>query len=191
MAQSINLIPQEEKVEQQKSKVVRLSTVVSILVLVLVGIVAGYYYYSTTTKKNTIKALDRDITGLRGEIENQSEIEIVARNLSTKYSTLRTIFDQRYYYSLLLEELERRVPASIEVDAITIGRDNTFTVTGSGSDYLAISDFVKSLEEESIDPAFVNDIFTGITLNSVNLDKSSGTARYFIVVDYDGSSLTK
>lgn len=191
MAQSINLIPQEEKVEQQKSKVVRLSTLVSILILVLVGIVAGYYYYATTTQKNNLKALDRDIAGLRSEIENLSEIEIVARNLSTKYNTLKGIFEDRFYYSLLLEELDRRVPSSIDVDALTIGRDNSFTVTGAGSDYLAISDFVKSLEEQSIDPAFVNDIFTGITLNSVNLDKSSGDARYFILVDYDGSKLTK
>ena len=191
MAQSINLIPQEEQQEQQKTKVVRVSTIFSIIVLIVVGLVSGYFYYSISVQKTTLKGLERDITGLRSNIKDLSEIEIVARNLDAKYKALVSIYSAKPYYSVLLEEFARRVPQSVTVTTLSIEQENTITISGTGTDYLAISDFVKSLKENKFDDASVNGIFSDVALNSVNLDKASGKAQYFIVIGYDGGKLKK
>lgn len=191
MATSINLIPQQEQQEQQKSRVVKLSTIVSIAILVVVGLIAGYYYYAISVQKSAIKVYDNEITTLRSNIENLSELEIVARNLDTKYKTLRTLFSERSNYSILLTEFNNRIPENVEVDSLSMDLDNKFTITGSGSDYLAISAFVNSLKEEKLTPDTLNGLFTGVSLNSVNLDRSTGNANYFVVVDYDRSQIIK
>ena len=52
MQESINLIPQEERVEQTKTKVVKLSTILSVIFLLFIGGVGGYLYYKVQTVKN-------------------------------------------------------------------------------------------------------------------------------------------
>ncbi len=193
MAQSINLIPQREKVEQQKTQIVKVSTVFSVLILVIVGLIAGYFFYQTSRIKKQTASLNEAINVTRGEIVNLSQIEISARNLGKKYQTLTSIFEGRVYYSLLAEELLRRTPPSVKIENLTIGYQQEITVSGTGTDYLAISQFVNRLTEKlaSQDVSHKDNIFTDVTLNTVNLEAQTGRVRYFIVVKFDKELLKK
>src|SRR4030066_1015946 len=115
--ESVNLIPSEERDEQTKTKVVKFSTTLTIILLIIVCGVGGFYFYQNYKIKKEISSLDTNITKLRTEINNLSNIEINARNLYKKSSTLKGIFDNRLLYSKILINLQERPPANVLIES--------------------------------------------------------------------------
>lgn len=193
MSQSINLVPQTEQVEQQQVKLVKLSTVVSILVLLAVGGVTYFYYNKTQNLKSDIAAKDQSIEASRAQIKNMSAIEITARNLATRSAALNEVFANRPYYSLLLQEFKKRLPPSIFISNFTLSGENKFTISGDADNYIAIASFIRDLTNPKFEGAErgLETLFTDVTLNSVNLETRNNRASYFINVTYDMSKLTK
>ncbi len=191
MAQSINLVPQTEKAAQTKTQLIKLSTVISVVILVIVGGIAGYFYYQKATLQNNSAQYQAQIEESRAKIQQLSQIEVSARNLDTKYTTLKAIFDSRFYYSRLLNELNRRTPSSIVIENFSIAPDSRVTLSGVGVDYLSISQFVERLNAllEEEDATHIDGLFTDVTLNSVSLDPQNGSVRYFIIVSVDTTKL--
>ncbi len=194
MSQSINLIPQEEKKEQRKERIVKMSSVFSILLLVIVVCVSGYYWYRKSEINKAIAQQNVNIEKSRTDISNLLEIELVARELDAKYVVLDNFFDARYKYSILLDELQKRVPSdTVKVDNFTLVGDDrsAISLSGTGLDYISIARFIDTLSDQNfpgVHPGFEK-LFTNVTLNSVNLDNQDLSVTYFIVVDYDPSLL--
>ena len=94
---------------------------------------------------------------------------------------------------MLLTEFKKRIPSTILIDSFTLGRDNTVSVSGTGSDYISIARFLRDLP----DPAFpgagqgLESVFTEVSLNSVNLDAQDDNADFFIVITFDENLLMK
>src|SRR3989344_2500516 len=122
MPESINLVPSHEKSQQQKEKLVKVGTVVAVILLFISIIVAGFYLYKINKLKETSKTLDSDIEVLRSDIKELADIEISGRNLYTKFLTLKLVFENRLYYSFLLEELQKRVPSDVFIESLTASR---------------------------------------------------------------------
>lgn len=194
MSQSINLIPQEEKKEQRKERIVKMSSVLSILLLVIVVCVSGYYWYRKSQITKAIAVQDENIDKSRTDITSLSEIEVVARELDAKYVVLDSFFDASYKYSILLDELQKRVPSdTVQIDNFTLVGDDrsAISLSGTGLDYISIARFIDTLSDQNypgVRPGFEH-LFTNVTLNSVNLDNQDLSVTYFIVVDYDPSLL--
>jgi len=200
MSQSINLIPQEEQQAQQKTQIVRMSTIFSIILLILVGGIAGYYFYLSNSMSSRLAAETATTEALRGEIKKLASIEIVARNLDKKYTTLRDIFNTREKYSLVLKDLKVRTPQSITVTDLSLAKDQTLAVSGDGTDYLAVSAFAsyltgenvaQSTEAEKYPELEKNKIFKAVSLNSVSLDAQKKNVNFFLVLSYIKEALTK
>ena len=187
----LNLIPQEEKQEQKKQKMVKSSTMLSIVLFFIVAGIAGFMFYQDASIKKEISGHEVNITNLRNDIQTLSEIEIVARNLGQRYETLKEILETRKYYSLLMKEFQKRVPPTVELDTFGTGRGSTINVSGQGADYISIAKFVNDLADddfEGAEPGFEG-LFTDVALNSVNLDVQTNKARFFIVVTVNESLL--
>ncbi|HLC93668.1 MAG TPA: PilN domain-containing protein [Patescibacteria group bacterium] len=184
MSQSINLIPQEEKQEQTKTQLVKMSTLFAIFFLVIVGLVSFYYFYQVSSVKTRIKEHESNIERLRGEIANLSSIEITARNLDTRYQALTSIYISRVYYSLLLEEVLKHVPEVITIVDFTINTGNKITLTGESDNYIAISEFVTNLSKD-------DKIFKNVTLNSVSLESRANSISFFVSVEFIPEALKK
>jgi Tfp pilus assembly protein PilN len=200
MSQSINLIPQEEQQAQQKTQIVRMSTIFSIFLLILVGGIAGYYFYLSNSMSSRLAAETANTEALRGEIKRLASIEIVARNLDKKYTTLKDIFNTREKYSLVLKDLKVRTPQSITVTDLSLAKDQTLAVSGDGTDYLAVSAFAsyltgenvaQSTEAEKYPELEKNKIFKAVSLNSVSLDAQKKNVNFFLVLSYIKEALTK
>src|SRR3989338_5153115 len=191
MPESINLVPTHEKSQQQKEKLVKAGTIVSIILLVLTIGIAGYYFYSISRIKETSKTLDSDIEVLRSDIKKLADIEISGRNLYTKFLTLKLVFGNRLYYSFLLEELQKRVPSDVFIESLTASRLGELSISGSASNYLSIAKFINTLTDQKFSLAGkgLEKLFTDVKLNSVNLDVQTDSAKFFIVVSYDGKVL--
>ena len=99
---NINLIPQSEKQEQVKQKAVKTSTVLAIVLFLIVGAIGGYMFYQSTTINKQIASHEDNISNLRGDIQRLEAIEISARNLGQRYSTLKELLSSRNYYSILM-----------------------------------------------------------------------------------------
>jgi len=193
MAQSINLIPQEERTAQVKVQFVRLSTVIAILLLVVVGSISGYFYYKVNGLRADVKTSLDNITKLRSDIQSLADIEVIARNLDKRYTALRSILDERPYYSVLLSELQKRVPSSVNVDDLNLRQSGTMGLAGLGDNYISISEFLSNLTDpsESLATEGLDELFTKVSLKSVNLDNKTSGANYAITVDFDQGVLAK
>lgn len=192
MYQDINLIPQTEVQEQTKVKLVKVSTIVSIGLLVLVSLVSAYFFYSTNKVKNDLKALDSQIDSLKSNINSQSDIEVTTRNLDKKFSTLNTIMKDRPNYSVLMKELRAREPDTVLITTLDV-RGTQMTIAGYGVDYVSISSFITNLLNQNYDkgdPALKN-MFKSVILNSVSLESKDNRVVFSILVDFDNNLIKK
>lgn len=190
MGQSINLVPREIKTEQVKVRVVKASSVVTVLMLIIVGGISGYFYYNNLMAKSKIKENEAQIASLRKDIQEMEDIEVVARNLDKKYSSIKDVLDNRLYYSMLMEEVKSRIPEGVILTEFILNRDGTISLDGYGQTYLSISEFFGNLgvpsSEEGVEP-----LFGDVTLNSVSFDNRDGTAKYSITTKFNGELLKK
>lgn len=192
MAQSINLIPQEELREQVQVQVVKASTIVMIVLLVVVAGISGYLFYTTTKLEEEIAAHEQASEGLRTQIQSLADIEIVTRNLDKKYRALSSIFSEKVYYSILADELRKRAPGYVTIADFSM-RGAELSLSGEGSNYIAISEFLSNLTEptEAIVTPGLEELFFNVTLNSVTLDSRSSNVKYFITAEFDLGMLAK
>jgi Tfp pilus assembly protein PilN len=175
--ETINLIPKEERVQQTKTKVVKFSTILSIIILVIVGGVGGYFYYIAYNLKSEVNAAETNVTNLRSQINELAEIEIEARNLYSKSTVLDSIFDSRVYYSRMLEEIEASTPDSVTVTSFGLTKEKTVTLSGQCQTYNDIQDLSNRLLEKPL--------FTEVTLNSAGTEGGGDNVKFFIVVNYN------
>lgn len=184
MAKNINLVPEEVKKEQSKKKLVKKTTLFAILITVLIGLGAGYLVARTYMIKNKIEESTTRIESLRNDIKGMQEIEVKARKLDKQYTTIKSVLATRTQYSKLLNELKVRLPSSAEIETFTTGKEGTINISGKGSDYLAVAEFVSNLSNNEYENATsgLEKLFVNVSLNSVNLDTQSNKARFFIVV---------
>jgi Tfp pilus assembly protein PilN len=191
--QSINLIPQQEVQEQTKEKAVKVSTWFSILMLVVVGGIAGYYVFRTQSIKSQLNNVNDEITSLRQDITGMSEVEIYARNLDKKYNTLKEMFATRPMYSLLSKELEDRLPEGVKIEALTLQKGAKLNITGNADNYIAIAAFTNNLVNNDYDKgnSTLKALFKTVVLNSVSLEKARNVVSYSINVELDSNLLQK
>lgn len=190
MLSDVNLIPQEEVVEQKKTAAVKSSSVISILFLILaLGI--GVYFYVTTSKINAdIKRTDGEIENFRSKIKSMSDVEVAARNLDKKYNSLKLLFDSRSRYSLLLKEVQSRKPDDVLIQNLDT-KVGEISISGTSGNYVSVKNFMDNLLNKEFEggDSRLKDLFVEVALNSVNLDKSSNTVKFFIVVSYQDGRL--
>jgi Tfp pilus assembly protein PilN len=184
MSQSINLIPQEEIHEQNKTQAVKFSTVFSIVLLIVVGGISAMYFYRVVAMRLQIRSYDDKITKLRSDITGLSEIEITARNLDTRYNSLVAIYSAKLYYSDLLAEFKSRIPETIKITTFTMMPDYQISVSASGKDYLSISKFITDLTTD-------NELFTNVILRNVSMEGRSENISFFILITYNPTVLQR
>jgi Tfp pilus assembly protein PilN len=190
MVQSINLIPQEEVKEQSKEKAVRVSTILSILILVVVCAVSAYFLFVKMALNAQINSVNAELGTLRSQINSQASLEVLVRNLDKRYSTLNSILKDRVYYSALLEELAARSPAGIEVTNFDF-HDKVLNLSGTASNYQIFADFMTNLLDKNYptgNPA-LKGLFTNVQLSGLSLLGSSNSVSYSIQVTFDDSLL--
>jgi Tfp pilus assembly protein PilN len=182
--QSINLIPQQEVQEQTKSKLVKFSTVFSIILLIVVAGASFYFFYNSKQLENRIENLDKEILNIQREIESLSDIEVIARNLDKKFNVLKELFDSRVYYSKLLSEIDLRRPEGLRVQTFAVRADDELNISGNGNNYIVISDYTKNLLQEQFGESEISRPFESVSLQSVSLDNKDNSANFSIVVKF-------
>ena len=190
MLSDINLIPQTEVVEQRKSKVLASSSIFSIFLLLVVLGVSAYFFTNLSKVNSEIKKTDYEIESLRSKIKSMSEVEIAVRNLDKKYSALKGLFSGRSKYSLLLKELEARKPSDVTVQNADV-KPGQISISGTSGSYISLKNYMDNLLDKDFlegDPK-LKDLFITLSLNSVSLDKSNNSVKFFIVLTYQDGRL--
>lgn len=190
MSQSINLIPQAEVKEQKKEKIVKLSSVVSVLLLIIVAGVSAYYWYLVSQLEGELAEIDSRIAASRKDIDSLKDIEITARTLDAKYQIVDEIFLTRRKYSVLLDELNKRIPqGDVNINSFSISGANNdqINLSGKGNDYLAIARFIDTLSNQNYSEAAsgLEALFSDVSLSSVTLDGQDLDVTYAISVRFN------
>lgn len=187
MPDVINLLPQEERQEQVKEQLVEVSTIVSVLLLIFVGVISAYFFYQVLQINKQIEAVNASISQSRSNIATLSSMEIVARNLDARFKGLSLFFDEKVSHSVLFAELLKRLPQSVVIESLSTGSSNTLNISGVSTDYLSIAKFINNLKDVKYASAGqgLGALFSDALLNTVNLDDNSKRAKFFIVVTYN------
>jgi len=100
------------------------------------------------------------------------------------------LFTGRSKYSLLLKELEARKPSDVSIQNSDI-RPGQISISGTSGSYISLKSFMDNLlNKEFLDGnAELKDLFTTLSLNSVSLDKSNNSVKFFIVLTYQDGRL--
>lgn len=196
MAQSINLIPKEEQVEQQKQKVVKLSSVVAVFMLLIAISISGYFYNIQSKLHTQLKSHKAQIEDLRTQISAAKDIEVSARTLDARYKMLKGVYDSRILYSDLLVEIRKRIPVGVNLESFSLstGVDNKLnmvSLSGNANDYNAVARFIETLSDKNFRDANekYKGLLTDVSLNSVTLDAAGSQVKFFLVVTYDPALL--
>jgi Tfp pilus assembly protein PilN len=180
MILDINLLTKEERQEQIKNKVVKTSSVLAVIFLIIVGFASAYFFAQIQSLKSKIKQEDQTIETMRSQIEKMAPVEITARNLYQKYTIIKGIFSGRVYTSYLLRHFESKIPGGVTVDTFTPEKETDISITGNAPNYIAVSDFLKNLiAKEDVQ------VFTSARLSSVTLNSADRTVKFAIVISYD------
>lgn len=183
---SINLLTQEEKSQQFKSKAVKFSSVFSVFLVIVVSLVSGFYFFKATSLRTQIKNKEEEIQAARGDITSMESVEILARTLYKKYLVLKDIFENRVFYSDLLSDFNSRIPEGVTVESFAFDRDNTIVIRGTAENWLLVSDFLANFNESGSDSRTeATPLFTKAYLGSAKLDTGSSKTEYNIVIVYD------
>jgi Tfp pilus assembly protein PilN len=190
MVASINLIPEEEIVQQRKTKAVKFSTILAIILLVITGGASYHYFNETSNLKNEKAQLEGAIASLQNDVTSLSSVEVDARNLSKKYSALVDIIGGRPHYSLLLQEIRDRTPSGVELSGFTV-RGGKIELLGTAESYFDVASYITNLSTSEFVGGNKNlkEVFTTVNLQSVNLLESSKEVSFGISVAYDESLL--
>lgn len=191
MAQSINLIPQQELEKQTETKLLNVSTIVSFVALGIVVILSIYYLITVGGMKRQITTLDASITSLRGNIRSLSPIEIVARNVDKKYKVLNSIFKNRTYYSKLMEEINARKPNGVTLVDLNLREKDKLNISGKADTYILVADFTNTLLDKSFTGGNtqLKDLFGEVTLNAVNLENRGGGVNFSLTIVFNPQKL--
>ena len=184
MRYDINLLTKEEKVEQIQEKAVKVSSVLAVILLLVVSGFSAKYYFEASDLKKLILSEDQKIIASRSEISSMKSTEVLARNLSKKQEVLGEILDNRPYYSELLSQFYERIPSGVGVRSFSFTDKASITLSGTASNYLLVSDFLKNLNDSEDE-----NIFRSATLNSVKLNSGSSTVDYSLIVNFDMEKL--
>lgn len=188
--ENINLIPQEEVQFQVKTKAVKGSTVLFILLTLAALGISGYLYREFSSVSTQLEDVNTQIENQRTKIKSLSSTEIVLRNLDKKYNSIIKTITDRLHYSRLLSELKARQPEGIRTESMDV-KDGMINYTGDADNYILIANFINTLLNKEFpagDPE-LKDLFTEVKLNSVTLDQNKSTVRFFIVINYDSSKV--
>lgn len=183
---NLNLLTQEEKTEQLKVRVVKMSTIITLVLLVLTVIVSGYFYLKATNLKNQLQTAEQRVSSARSNIESMKSVEIYARNLYKKYLVLVDILEEKVYYSEFLSAYNSRIPSGVTTDNFSFSKGDEIGLRGAASNYLLVSDLLANLNDDSIDK-----IFEDAYLRSAKLNPGSSTVDFDVVASYDSGVLKR
>jgi Tfp pilus assembly protein PilN len=175
MDNNINLLTREEKVEQFKGKAVKTSSILSVILLIIVGGLSAYFYIKVSTLKGNIKAEEQKIEEHRAKINSMESIEVIARNLYQKYTIL----------SEFLHSFNAKVPEGLEITLFRLAGQNELSVLGTADNYLLVSDFLANINNAGEDS-----VFESAYLESVKLNPHDSTVDYAVTIFYDPEGLT-
>lgn len=187
---NINLIPQTEVKEQNKTKAVKSSTVISFVFLVVCIFIGAYLFYLNNQISTQMDSVKSEINSLRSDVQGLSDVEISARNLEKKYNVLNKMFSERPKYSLVLQELDSRRPSDLEIQSLDV-KPGSMNISGVADNYIAIANFVNNLIDKNFSNGIseLKELFTEVSLNSVSLEGATNKVKFFIVVSFDESKI--
>jgi len=174
MPEDISLLPKEverKKEQEIRDRLLRRGGLVFLAVSLLLAV--GVFVYSLALKSQ-LSNLEQDIADERSKTGSLSEIELDATDLESRVGGLGKVFDEKLYFSDLLDALAKAVPADVAIAEVTAPSEKVISISGTSRSYVSLKNFLLNLKETgstSVD-------FEVVELRSVSLDQQTGEYNF-------------
>jgi Tfp pilus assembly protein PilN len=170
MPEDISLLPKEvEKKREQEARERFWRRGGLTFLAVAAAFCLGIFIYSLTLNSQ-LSNLKQDIADEGSKIESLAEVESEARDLEARVEALTGILGEKIYFSHLLDELTRAVPADVAIVEVTAPSETSVSVSGTSRSYVALARFLLNLGAA--------DLFETVGLRSVSLNQQTGEANF-------------
>ncbi len=181
MPEDISLLPKEvEKKKEQEIRDRRLRRGGLVFLAVTSFIFIGVFAYLLVLKSQ-LSNLKQDIADEVSKVTSLSEIELSATDLEKRVGALAKIFDEKLYFSDLLDVLIKAVPADVGIMEVTAPSDKVISISGTSRSYASLKQFLLNLKETGAtlpDRQAESVGFEAVDLRSVSLDQQTGEYNF-------------
>jgi hypothetical protein len=183
----INLLTTEEKLEQKIDLYTKVSNVILVILLLVVGGL-GYYFNTLTNplieEKND---LDSKISTLKKEITEFSKEESELRDVKLRYDAANKFLNEKILYEKVMREIyERNVSGGVTIKTITINTDKDLVSVRVSSDSTSFKRFVDNLKSPQVSENNIKNIFSN---SGVPEDVNEVSKEYVVTVKYNKGDL--
>lgn len=149
-------------------------------ILMLITLTA-WFKFDEQRIKNTIEVKKNEREQVKQAIDQSNALQQKLAIILDRKASLSKMQQQHPAYTLLLQDLARATPATLQLAGISLGRSASFTVDGTATDQTAVNDFVNKLNTASS--------FESATLNqATNLN---GLVNFALTVALKGDKTEK
>ncbi len=170
----IELIPREIEEARKRAVLVRSLRVLGLGLLTLTVMVTAALFSVVQAQKSSLRNIQQQVAAKKAALADLADTEIKVAGLTDKTKALIYIFDNRNYYSLLLEALSKGTPAGVSITDLTAASTGEISLTGEVLDYTSLANFLRDM----VDPEKGGSLFTEVGLTSVSFNPSTGTAQF-------------
>lgn len=183
MPEDISLLPREveEKQKQEaRGELLRKVSLAFLSISLLFSLSVFVYFLSL---KSQLSGLDKSIVSEKSKIGSLSKIENDSHDLEVRVKALRSVFEERAYFSELLQTLSKAVPADVSVTEMTVPSAEAASISGASRSYFSLASFLLNLKETGL--------FGAVTLRSVSLDDQTGDVSFDLTLEVVEGGLTR
>ena len=146
---AINLLPSNLQQEQEKSgqKVVTNAVSVSALIILIAGLGVLFSYRVFLTRQ--LSEVTTQLNELSRDVEKQRIIEGALQSIHLKLSRVQPSLEGRFSYGQIVDDLSQLSFDQIQLDAIEVGQDNRFVVSGNTGSLVQLADYLRGLKDIS------------------------------------------
>jgi hypothetical protein len=185
MVMQINLAPdlKQERIKVKKGR----QLTVSVLIIALIIAIAVPIILTTVRGAQllVIKKSKENISEHKNTLNEEKDLGNML-TVQNNLSSIPNLYEQRSYFSHMIELLPGVIPVEISLDTLDIGADGAIAFTGSAPNHAIVEKFYTALrfsgvaEEDRKLPEFSGN-FSNVMLDSVSSSSGDGAAIEFVI----------
>jgi len=173
---AINLLPQDLQKEHAQRDKKTLVVTVSVVLLLLFGALAGILFSYRVFSTRQLDEVTLKFNDVNKQVEKYRLTEGVLRAVKLKLEKLDDIFDTRYPYDRILQQIQAAATEKVEIIEVNVTDGNQMEVSGKAQALIDLADYLRFLEGSE-------EAYHNFELSKIAFDAND--FRYSFVLDFE------
>jgi len=184
MAVNVNLLPDLEKEEGKKKKLLKIVNFVTVGFIILTILLFGATFAINGMTEKEFLTVQGSITQQQALIKQHEAVEIKLTEVKSRASIVDNLLTSRHSYYNFMTNIERITPKKVTFESISIDESGGVMMNGQCADYDELLGYVKALsgdwDQMNSENQGETPIFENVQLISASRDTTTGDVRFSI-----------